>query len=343
MGMKPPRIRCALRLVSWNIIGIVFVLILGEIALRLAGTEYALYPTKIQFGWPTPTVLRSRYTVDRHLLWVPNGYSAKVAAWKGRQPTIVFLGDSCTQNGEYPEFLASIMRGRSTKRDFTYVEVGAMGWSFYQGLRQLERDVIPMRPRAVTIYYGWNDHWINYGLEDKIIGGIYRKHPPLLLEGPSRIRMVSFVNQIIFNVRYPIFKQHSKGSVRVSLSDFSVNLRRMIQIARDNDILPILLTAPSSHRKGKEPRFLTERWLNDLSDLIPLHQQYVQAVREVAAQYHAPLIDLYAQFNRLPKEEQDESFEKDGIHLKREGDEKIAEMIYLYLVQAGLRGRIMDP
>lgn len=339
----PPRTYRVLHLVGWNIIGIVFVLILGEIALRLAGIEYALYPTKIQFGWPAPVVLHSRYTVDRHLLWVPNGYSAKVAAWKGRQPTIVFLGDSCTEWGKYPEFLASIMRGRSTKRDFTYVKVGGVGWSSYQGLRQLERDVVPMRPRAVTIYYGWNDHWTNYGLEDKRIGEIYRKHPPLLLEWSSRIRMVSFVNQTIFNVRYPISKQHSKGSVRVSLSDFSANLRRMIQIARDNDILPILLTAPSSHRKGKEPRYLTERWLNDLSDLIPLHQQYVQAVRDVAAQYHAPLIDLYAQFNRLPKEERDKSFKKDGIHLKREGDEKIAEMIYLYLVQTGLLGRIMDP
>ena len=43
----------------------------------------------------------------------------------------------------------------------------------------------------------------------------------------------------------------------------------MIQIARDNDIIPILLTVPSSHRKGKELRYLTKRLglLNDLSDL----------------------------------------------------------------------------
>lgn len=235
------------------------------------------------------------------------------------------------------------MRGRSTKRDFTYVKVGVAGWSSYQGLRQLERDVVPMRPRAVTIYYGWNDHRTNFGLEDKIIGEIYRKHPPLLLELSSRLRMVNLVNHVIFAFRYLIPKRHSKGSVRVLLSDFSANLRRMVQIARDNEIIPILLTVPSSHRNGKEPRFFTERSLNDLTDLIPLYQQRVQAVRDVAAQYHAPLIDLYAQFNRLPKEEQDESFEKDGIHLKREGDEKIAEMIYLYLVQAGLLGRIMDP
>ena len=106
--------------------------------------------------------------------------------------------------------------------------------------------------------------------------------------------------------------------------------------------MPILLTAPSSHRKGKEPRYLTERWLNGLSDLIPLHQQYVQAVRDVAAQYHAPLIDLYTEFNRLPQEERDEFFKKDGVHLTRKGDERIAEIIYAYLVDTGLYGRMME-
>lgn len=338
----PPRTYRVLHLVGWNIIGIVFVLILGEIALHWLGIEFTIIQTKIQFGAPDPVVLHSQHSVDRHLLWVPNGYSAKVAAWKGRQPTIVFLGDSCTEWGKYPEFLASIMRGRSTKRDFTYVKVGGIGWSSYQGLRQLERDVVPMRPRAVTIYYGWNDHWTNFGLEDKLIGEIYRKHPPLLLELSSRLRMASLVNHAIFAFRYPISKQHSKGSVRVSLSDFSANLRRMISIARDNDILPILLTAPSSHRKGKEPRYLTERRLNDLSDLIPLHQQYVQAVRDIAAQHQAPLIDLYAAFNRLPQEELDGSFQQDGIHLTRKGDEKIAGIIQAYFVDTGLYGRLME-
>ena len=332
----------AARLAGFNILGVLCVFILGEIGLRLAGREFVLYPTQIQVGWPTPVRLASLFTVDRQLLWVPRRYHAWVAAWKDRQPTIVFMGDSCTQGAEYPEFLAQLIEEHTPERDFTYVTVGVGGWSSYQGLRQLQRDVVPMRPRAVTIYYGWNDHWINYGLEDKLIGEIYRKHPPLLLEWSSRIRMVSFVNQIIFNVRHPISKQHGKGSVRVSLSDFSANLRQMIQIARDNDIVPILLTAPASHRKGKEPRHLAER-LNGLSDLIPLHQQYVQAVRDVAAQHQAPLIDLYAAFNRLPQEDLDRSFYRDGIHLREEGNKKIAEMIYSNLLQTGLLGRIMDP
>ena len=107
--------------------------------LRLAGREFAMYPTQIQFGWPNPVRLASLFTVDRQLLWVPKSYNAQVAAWKDKRPTIVFMGDSCTQGAEYPEFLASLIEERNSEREFIYVTVGVRGWNSYQGLRQLER------------------------------------------------------------------------------------------------------------------------------------------------------------------------------------------------------------
>ena len=338
----PPQKICqVLRVVCWNILGIVLALILGEVTLRLIGIEYALYPSKVQFGWPNPVQIHNKFVVDSQLFWVPKNYSAKVANWEGRRPMIVFMGDSCTQPHNYPGFLKSMITDRNPESALNSVTVGVPGWSSYQGLRQLELDVVPMRPRAVTIYYGWNDHWTHFGLEDKMIGEVYRKHPPLLLELSPNIRMATLINNLIFAFKFPLLNS-IRGPVRVSLSDFSDNLRRMVQIARDNGIIPILLTAPSSHRRGKEPRYLARRWLNDLSDLIPLHQQYVQAVRNVASQQQAPLIDLYLEFNRLPQEDVDRFFVEDGIHLTKEGNEKIAEMIYVYLVDTGLYGRMTE-
>ena len=304
-------------MVSWNIPGIVLALILGEATLRWIGIEFALYPSKVQFGWPNPVQLHNKFVVDSQLFWVPKNYSAKVANYEGRQPMIVFMGDSCTHPNAYPRFLKSVITDRNLEIAFTFVTVGAGGWSSYQGLRQLERDVIPMKPRAVTIYYGWNDHWTHYGLEDKMIGEVYRKHPSLLLELSSGMRMAILINQNIFALRVPISQQHNKGPVRVSLSDFLANLRQMVKIAQDSGIIPILLTAPSSLRRGKEPPALTRRWLNDLRDLIPLHQQYVQAVRNVASQQQALLIDLYSEFNRLPQKNLDQLFKRDGIHLRK--------------------------
>lgn len=344
MKMLPPpspRIRRSLRLVGWNILGIVLALILGEAVLRLTGINPAMFPTKIQWGGPNPAFLHSTYEVDRQLFWVPPKYPGEIAYWKDRRPTIVFMGDSCTEYGEYHEFLKSMIRDHNPGIAFTSVVVGVVGWSSYQGLRQLERDVVPMKPRAVTIYYGWNDHWTNYGLEDKTIGEVYRKHPPLLLEWSSDLRMAALTNHLIFAFKFPTPKRHTRYPVRVSLSDFSANLRQMVQIARDHEIIPILLTAPSSHRRGKEPLHLTKRWLNSLDDLIPLHQEYVQAVRDVASEEQAPLVDLYSEFNRLPQEDLDRFFKGDGIHLMKEGDEKIAEMIYAHLVDTGLYNSMM--
>lgn len=338
----PKKIRRALRLVGWNILGVVLASILGEVTLRWVGIEFVLYPTKIQWGRPNPVALHSEYTIDPQLFWVPKKYAVEGAYWKGRRPTIVFMGDSCTELGIYHKFLKSMIMEHNPQSAFTSVAVGVGGWSSYQGLRQLERDVVPMKPRAVTIYYGWNDHWVNSGLEDKMIGEIFRKHPPLLLELSSSLRMATLINQAIFALRAPISEEQNKVPVRVSLPDFSANLRQMVHVARDNGIIPILLTAPSSHRKGKEPRGLAGRWLNDLSDLIPLHQQYVQAVRDVAAQHQAPLIDLYAAFNRLSQKDLDRFFWRDSIHLSEEGDEKLAEMIYAYFVDTGLYGRMME-
>ncbi len=152
------------------IFSLLFAVISGEISLRLIGFEFALYPTKIQFGWPDPVTLKDLYHFDSQLLWVPKNYSARVADWRGKRPTVVFMGDSNTEFGRYDEFLKSIIYEQNPNSAFTFVNVGVAGWSSYQGLQQLQRDVLPMRPRYVTIDYGWNDHWTSFGIEDKEMG-----------------------------------------------------------------------------------------------------------------------------------------------------------------------------
>ena len=318
-----------------------FAVILGEITLRLIGFEFALYPTKVQFGWPDPVTLRNLYHFDSELLWVPKDYSTRVANWKGKRPTVVFMGDSNTEFGRYDEFLKSIIYEQNPNSAFTFANVGVAGWSSYQGLQQLKRDVLPMRPRFVTIYYGWNDHWTSFGIEDKDIGKFNLEHPTLLLEVFSNVRVVQLFNKAIFVFKRSTTKQDEQEPKRVSPADFNSNLFQMVQIARDNGIIPVLLTAPSSHKKGEEPGYLAERWLNDLNELVPLHKKYVQAVRDISAKEDVPLIDLFAEFERLPQEDIIEFFQKDGIHLTSEGNRKIAEFIYDYFVRNDLHNRLV--
>lgn len=313
----------------------IFALILAEILLRLAGFEYRLLPTKVQFGWPDPITIKQAYQVDKDLLWVPKDYHVKVSFGFEKHPAIVFMGCSVTEFGRYDQFLKSLIDEHQTGiHNFTIVNVGVGGWSSFQGLQQLKRDILPMKPSIVTILYGWNDHWSTFGIEDKDIGNFNLAQPDWLLN-ISKSRVVQLINRTILSVKYPI-NDRNKGRLRVSLSDFSSNLDQMVKLARENSITPVLLTAPSSHKKGYEPAYLSKRWLDDLNELIPLHQKYVQAVRDIASKEHVLLIDLYAEFNQFNQEDLNKFFLKDGIHLTSEGNRKIAEMIYKQFVLNGL-------
>lgn len=326
--------------VSTNMVGIVVVLVSAEIVLRLIGFGFTLYPTKVQFGWPNPILIKHLYQVDPEILWVSKDYYSKVATWKSNRPSIVFMGDSCTEFGRYDKFLESIISDDHPNSNFTFVNMGVGGYSSYQGLKQLTRDILPMRPSVVIVYYGWNDHWRSYGIEDKAIGKFNLEHPTLLLK-MSKSRVVQLINRAIYVLKQPDTEMNGRMPERVSISDYVYNLTKMVQIMRNKSIIPVLLTAPSSHRKGAEPAYLATRWLNDLDDLVPIHEKYVKAVRDVSSKEHVLLIDLYAEFRKLPVEELTNLFSKDGIHLTEEGNKKIAVLIYEYFQKNGLIHRLI--
>jgi len=319
--------------------GLLVALVLAEIGLRLIGFEFTLYLSRVEFGWPDPITIERRYEADKDLLWVPKEYHARVAAWIGKHPSIVFMGCSCTELGRYDTCLqATITRDYSAAR-FTFVNLGVAGWSSYQGLQQLKRDVLPMKPGVVTIYYGWNDHWCTFGMTDKDIAKFNRQRPAFLAKLSSKSRIIQLVSKIFFSCR----SSRAGPSRRVSLQDFASNLREMVRLCKRNGIVPVLLTAPSAHIVGQEPKYLAERWLKDLSELVPLHEQYVQTVRTVADEENVHLIDLYRLFRNLSEQELTESFGHDGIHLTEVGNERIARYLYTYFMETGLISKLLDP
>ena len=192
------------------------------------------------------------------------------------------------------------------------------------------RDVVPMQPRVITIYYGWNDHWCAFGMEDKQIGRFY--HAAAFTQLFSRSR----VAQLIAKACFATPSEKMTPRKRVAIEDFRANLRAMVRIAKDHSIIPVLLTAPSAHQPGAEPPYLAKRQLTDLSELIPLHESYVQAVRDVAAEERVPMVDLYQLFRGLSREELARSFYSDGIHLTELGSRRIAQYLYDYCARTGL-------
>ena len=306
------RIRRTTRLIGYNLLAAAVLLIPIEIGLRLFGFEFALKPAWVRAL--DPVVMERRYLVDPDMLWVPREHPARVATARDQRPSMVFMGDSCTHLGRYDERLQSIAEARNPGAGFTFVNLGVVGWSSWSGLQQLQRDVLPIRPKAITIYYGLNDQRPHLSLPDKDAA-------PFIKE-PSVLRIAQLAHKAV------IASRQFSSPYRVSPADFRDNLRRIVRIARDNGIIPILLTAPisSTPRRSTPPS---------------LHRRYVEAVREAAEEEDAPLVDLHQEFNRLPRRDRDRLFWNDGVHLKSEGDRKIAELIDRHLVEADLYRRIL--
>lgn len=302
--------------------GIVGSLAVAEGALRLAGFEYHLMPT-VQFGWPDPQTIAATYADDPDLFWVTRDYREKLRAARRTHPDVIFMGDSCTEFGTYPartmEALAS--EGAPVR---TGVHLAAGGWSSEQGLVQLQRDVLPLRPKVVVIFFGWNDHWMALGPTDPDLRTARRF---LWLADHSRLA------QAALKARVGMSGRGGTRPSRVAPDRYRQNLARMAALAKEAGIAPVFLTAPSNYVAGHEPVYLLRRHIQRLSDVIPLHQQYVQLTREAAGESGSVLCDAAAAFAALPGSH-DRYFKADAIHFTPEGDQELARIVSGCILQA---------
>lgn len=306
-------------------------LLAAEAALRLIGFSYAIAPQGVEFGWPNPKVIQSKYRTDPDLFWVTNDYRAKLERLAQGRPDLVFMGDSCTEFGGYPREFVDLARAAHPGSLARAEHLGVSGYTSLQGLRQLQRDVAPLNPRVVTIFYGWNDHWLGFGVEDDQVQWVTRSW--LARMDQLRLGQLLVKTWMAMSVG-----RRSTWPRRVPPEDFRRNLMEMAQVATSHGIKAVLLTAPTSHRQGHEPRHLAERWLDDISELVPLHQQYVGIVREVGAASGVPVCDLARSVDELTPEQRAADFMSDGIHFTDSGNKRIAAMLLdCFESQPGLR------
>ncbi len=306
---------------------------LAEIALRVVGFRFLLYPERIEFGSPNPQEMKSEFVPHDRLLWVRPGYEEKLQRAREERPPLAFMGCSATAWGRYDEALARRVAERRGGGELAFVNLAFPGWSSYQGLEQMRGDVPGIAPKVVTIFYGWNDHWIGFGIDDATAARLNRS----ILFPLQRLRIVQLANKALASREAGFGDEAaSHRPLRVAPDAFRRNLQEMIGLARELGATPMLLTAPTSHRKGHEPRYLARRWLKRIDDLVPLHQLYVGIVREVAAETNAPLCDLAAAVEQLGPGRRNALFHQDGIHFSDAGQELVGEMLYRCLDREGL-------
>jgi lysophospholipase L1-like esterase len=302
-------------------------LLLCELILRVAGVEYHTFPT-VQFGWPEPEVIAKQFEPERDLFWVPRTYPAMLEDARKFQPVVTFLGDSCTQFGTYPRLTLERMEELGHRDLARGVKLAVAGWSTVQGLTQIRRDIVPLSPRIVTIYYGWNDHWVALGPPDDEArpGGF-----TFWLSQHLRLYQMLVKAKLGHAAR-----QLESRPNRVSLARYHTNLTSMARAITDIGGRPIFITAPSGHVAGHEPEYLAKRHVRSLAELVPLHQSYVRETRAAAAESGALLCDAAYTFEHLPPPV-GSYFMRDGIHLSDEGNRHMTQVVSDCILRAAGR------
>lgn len=302
----------------------------AEIALRLAGFEFHGIPRHFQFGANVDHDLRRNVAVpDADLFWrLKAGENARflvrrkhvhpnLRARTGADRTspggvrAVSMGDSCTFFGSpsYPERLESRLVESGLEAEVFSASVP--GYTSYQGLRWFETEIAAYRPDWVTVYYGWNDHWLAMQATDRELGTRTTRSSTAAARIASNIRLV----QLGTYLRARLFRlQADQRPERVPLDHYRENLEELCRRAREEGAGVIFVTAPSDLDPGDVRRLTDLGQVTRGRDVRSLHEEYNAVVRDVAAACRAEIVDFAGASTRTAG-----FVSEDGIHLTEKG------------------------
>lgn len=318
-----------------------------EALLRLVQFKYSNMPLEMVLltrekvegivGWNNQDGV-IRFKKDPIQLWVPvHSFEEKVSQKKPAGTTrIATLGDSCTQGcvdaerpyefHPYPQMLEEILNTKISDRKMEVLNASVGSYSSFQGFKRLEHVVLKYHPDLLTIYFGWNDHWIT-AQEDKN-SCMISDETVAIFNVMERFRFFQFLNYLIAKLRKGTLSDipQDEVTVRVALEDYAENLNRMIDLAQTRNIRVLLITAPSNLRNWKPTVFFP--YPRELLESV--HRNYNDAVRQVAQSHGVSLLDLEQFIHEQPQEK---IFSQDGIHLTPEGCRFVAEAIAQKVLQ----------
>lgn len=247
---------------------------------------------------------------------------------------IVTLGDSCTHSGPapYAQRLQADLDGQAPGT-FEVINAGVIGYTSYQGLLRLQKDVAAWSPDLITVYFGWNDHWLARGLRDSqqkgggsLILGLHN--------GLSRLRSYQLANAIVARLRPAIPRSRE---MRVTPEEYAGNLLEMKTIADRIGATIWFMTAPHAFDLGTPAYLATSGETAPGEDLIALHGRYTDVVRATALSAKVPLLDLDGMFAAMPAARKRALFAEDHIHLSPEGKQKVADFLFDALMHSRSR------
>lgn len=299
-------------------------LLCAEVGLRVAGFSFRFMPERSEVF---DRVLNTEnHVADPDLMWVTGDYAAVLERAMDRTPNVVFTGDSVTYGNEWVIPFAQMFREYPPNDMLYSANLSVPGFSTYQGVVQYERDVAPLRAGLITAMYGWNDHWTGFGfeIEDQDAARLNQS----MLYWLRNVRVVQAYNATMASRR----SKATGPSRRVPLTDFHDNLTEIVRMAHESRSTIVLITAPTSHERGREPQQL--RGSIELHALVDTHLRYADVVRKVADEQSVLLCDLFSHFAAKP--DRADYFLDDGIHFNERGGVEAAGAMFECFQRVGL-------
>lgn len=232
------------------------------------------------------------------------------------QIRVICLGDSITAQGHpgYSQYLhARLTNSPPTRQTWEAFNMGVHGYSSAQGLKLFQMRTKFLKPDIVTIYYGWNDHWMNAKTDREQmaveVGGALGRVVQALQHKHLFVFLVWALN--------PPRRAHPAGErpFRVPPEEYRVTLEMLVRQIRESGAIPVLITAP---RRSLTENLVHKGFANSAEEAQQTHDQYVAITREVARDTRAYLLDLAMLF---AGKESDGLFDNDGIHFDHYADE----------------------
>lgn len=349
----PSKIVQAFKYAVFSLLPAVVLFSLVETSLKMAGFRYSDTPlmmARVREGRATvvDTVLNWNNLIgtqkegvvymvkDPKQLWVPReSYEQQHSVQKpaGVEKRIATLGDSCTAicidtDRSYPSLLEDILNAGGPPV-IEVLNAGVGSHSSFQGLRRLRFSVLKFKPDILTVFFGWNDHWVSNVPDSEV--RVRRDWEVTVLNFLEQSRTYQAYHYLIAKILrrgavQPVDEARPAGELerllgvglRVPLEQYAQNLEAMIELAGANSMKILLVTAPSD--LSAFPGFSEFPFPKEV--LIPVHERYNQTVREVAARRGVPILDLSTMVSVWAGER---IHSADGIHFTPFGCRFVAE------------------
>ena len=286
-----------------------------------------------------------RYLPDKHLIWKFNpGYHGPVHSMPevtvnssgfigkemiGVKPDslyrIFIIGESVTLglgSSHYDStccpMLERILNKDKTGRRYEMQNASTPGYSTFQGLKFVEHYLPALEADALIIALSWNDCGSdmvpdNYPNKNWKTFDISRKGALAL--SAMMLKVKNFFERLSMKLGKLPKIPREQYPIRVAPDTYKQNISAMIQTCHKMGVQPIILCEPHSRCFCRKQRRLE------------LHQQYLDILRETAAEYGVIIVDVDSVFSQQSSEELFLNPRENFVYLSAKGHALTAELL----------------